>query len=342
MKLFLRRNEFKHFPSLPLHFSPLWFLGHLAYLRNRCSPEKSIIHVIWDAHKKINYGELGSCVFHIFNRDIIFTVDLTVVRAVLTDHSNFLKNKDMNTTFDHAAGRRLFGKYGMINDTGTGVWRAKRRLMDPAFHKNFLRIVVDDMNSIAVELVNHFTNKQQRLGDSSFDISEDLCRVALALVCQSGFDFCLEEELVTNEKSTYIESSRSVTSCLQNKFNFRFTYDLPWMFRKEKKEARDAIDLMRGKAKVHLLERMKSEPSGKVIKDDILSYIIKSNQCSDELTIDDIVDDFMVFVAAGMETTGISMGILLFFVLKNQDVYSKLKNEVRSLNLNHIFINTKI
>ena len=44
--------------------------------------------------------------------------------------------------------------------------------------------------------------------------------------------------------------------------------------------------------------------------------------------MDDLVDDFLVFLIAGMETTAITMSIMIWFFLKNPDVARKAIDEV--------------
>jgi len=66
-------------------------------------------------------------------------------------------------------------------------------------------------------------------------------------------------------------------------------------------------------------------------KDDILSYIIRGNQYNNELTVDDVLDDFFAFLIAGMETTAITMAFFIFLMLKHPNIMSKVKAEVDSV-----------
>ena len=55
---------------------------------------------------------------------------------------------------------------------------------------------------------------------------------------------------------------------------------------------------------------------------------MSGNMFSDNITIDDIIDDFFAFMVAGMETTAITMSILIWLLLKHPDVSRKVVNEV--------------
>lgn len=44
--------------------------------------------------------------------------------------------------------------------------------------------------------------------------------------------------------------------------------------------------------------------------------------------MDDLVDDFLVFLIAGMETTAITMSIMIWFFLKHPEIARKAIDEV--------------
>ena len=52
---------------------------------------------------------------------------------------------------------------------------------------------------------------------------------------------------------------------------------------------------------------------------------------SDNVSIEDILDDFAVFLVAGMETTAITMSCLVWLLLKHPDISQKVIAEVLSI-----------
>ena len=108
-----------------------------------------------------------------------------------------------------------------------------------------------------------------------------------------------------------------------------FIRKLPWVYRADNAKLKIYVDTIRKKLKERLIKRIGQENEAE-LKRDILSYIIESNQWSDQLTIDDVIDDFFTFVAAGMKTTASAMAFFMFSVLKNPTVYDKLRVEVNS------------
>ena len=56
-----------------------------------------------------------------------------------------------------------------------------------------------------------------------------------------------------------------------------------------------------------------------------------------DTSMEDIIDDFFVFMVAGMETTAITMSVLVWILLKHPEISRKVVKEVRKL-LCHLFI----
>jgi cytochrome P450 len=56
---------------------------------------------------------------------------------------------------------------------------------------------------------------------------------------------------------------------------------------------------------------------------------ISGNSFSDNILIEDIIDDFFVFLVAGMETTAITMSCLMWLLLKHPEISKKVVAEVK-------------
>ena len=56
--------------------------------------------------------------------------------------------------------------------------------------------------------------------------------------------------------------------------------------------------------------------------------ILSGNKFSDKIQVEDIIDDFFVFLVAGMETTAITMSIMIWLLLKNPEMAKKVVDEV--------------
>ena len=107
---------------------------------------------------------------------------------------------------------------------------------------------------------------------------------------------------------------------IKNPLAFR----IPWAKLAEKDKFRKTVYPIRQLNKEHL-EKIKNLP---VSKGNILFSIIRANDCSDDLNIEDLVDDYNVFLVAGMETTSISMACAVWYLTMNSHVYEKAQAEV--------------
>ena len=57
---------------------------------------------------------------------------------------------------------------------------------------------------------------------------------------------------------------------------------------------------------------------------------MSGNMFSEEVSIEDILDDFAVFLVAGMETTAITMSCMVWLLLKHPEIAQKVIREVGS------------
>ena len=62
------------------------------------------------------------------------------------------------------------------------------------------------------------------------------------------------------------------------------------------------------------------------------------NMTGEEVSMDDIIDDFFVFMVAGMETTAITMSTLIWLLLKHPEISQKVVAEVL-INSTYLIMN---
>ena len=202
---------------------------------------------------------------------MVYTLQIPVIARVFSDHKTFMKRKPEETGLCYVNGVRVFGHNGMLTDPGTERWYHKRKMMDPAFQKKFLRILMSDITKSAENMCMYLEDHKDQ---KTFDIYNLMNRVALEIVCSCGFD--LRDDFILNEDSRLNKAVTNVFDILAIASLHFFDFWLPWKFRSEKRSIKESAGLLRGLMKEHLavrLDKISKDPDG--ISNDILDHIIR-------------------------------------------------------------------
>ena len=95
----------------------------------------------------------------------------------------------------------------------------------------------------------------------------------------------------------------------------------------EKAKIKKCLTVIRKYLKEHLEKRLNNEDVMKR-ENDILSHVIHANQSIDGFGFEEIIDEFLVFFVAGMETTANTISFTLLNVVKNKEIYDALQAEI--------------
>ena len=312
------RRQYRHIKSPTIPRNLTWFLGCLPDFRKRLaeSPNASGCLIFMQYHKEYKWDLF---VLPLFTENAIFCLELDILSKVVADWRTFPKDQKFHRTMSSVNGVRIFGEYGIVSDPGTEIWKAKRKTMEPGFHKSFMRSVMPDMNTVLNNLTECMSTKA---GGGVFDVCSNLNRAAFEAmsICVLNMD----SDLVEMHGDKILEALPRIFESMSLSVRDP-TYKFPWKYVKEKKALNDTVPAIRDVVKKILQDRMKSNPIG---SPDLLSYLIKSNQCSDQLTIDDLVDDYLTFLIAGIEATAITLAVTLFYLANNNEILSKVRNEI--------------
>ena len=313
------RRTYKHINSPPISRNLTWFLGILPDFKKRLQVSPNGAQVLAQYHHDYKWDLF---VLPLFNKNIIFCMELDVISKVLADWKTFPKDKGYKEVFAFINGVRIFGNYGLLSDPGTDVWQAKRRAMDPGFHKTFLKSIIPEMNIVVDKLMN---NLKKRSSSTVSDVCLDMNQSAFEAISSCGFN--MSSSVMATHGQHIVKTVPLILEAMTLTMR-ESSFKYPWKWRKEKKTLKESVEVIRDLIKDLLLERMKIDSPG---NPDLMSHIIKSNQCSDQLSIDDLVDDYLVFLIAGMETTAITMAITLFYLAQNKDIFLKVRSETDSV-----------
>ena len=318
--MFVNRRRYRKIRSPSIAKTPIWFMGHVLEIQKKLKqfPDKGLYRVLYGY---LNEHSCDMLVLFFFGQNFVLCKDLQIFPHLFKNPSIFFKKDQLTRAFESIAGVRLLGKYGMLFDVGTNVWVTKRRIMDPAFNKAFLKSAVDGMGQVGRNLVGVLRTKADT--GSTFNITKDIDRSALEAISLCGFDW--SPQMMQEYGDIALQTSHLVFEAVSTKFKGPTAFKLPWNCRAEKKKIRKLLPMMREIVKKHLEKMEKSSSKN----DNILSHIIHANnQLSDQLTIEDSVDEYFVFLIAGLETTSSTLACAIWYISLYPRVYKKLQTEV--------------
>ncbi|KAL5270405.1 hypothetical protein ACHWQZ_G001208 [Mnemiopsis leidyi] len=319
MHIYSVRRTYRHIKSPPISQNLTWFLGLLPDFKKRIQVSPNGAQVLAQYHHDFKWDLF---VLPIFTKNIIFCMELEIIGKVLADWKTFPKDEGYKKVFSFISGVRIFGNYGLLSDPGTNVWYAKRRAMDPGFHKSFLKSIIPEMNKVVNKIVRHL---KSRPSSTIFDICLDMNQSAFEAISSCGFN--MSSSVMATHGNHIVKTVPLILQAMTLSMR-ESSFKYPWAWRKEKTTLKESVEVIRDLKRNLLLERIKSDAPE---NPDLMSHIINSNKCSDQLSIDDLVDDYLVFLIAGMETTAITMAITLFYLANNSGIFFKVRSEIDSV-----------
>ena len=311
---------------MPVEYGFSWISGGLNEIRRRekvlveAGKSHQVFEILSHIAQENNWDVLAA---PLFTKVILYVNDLDLVGQILTDRHSFHKSPMVYKMFTSIGGVRLLGKYGLLHDPGTEIWAKKRRVIDPAFHRNFLRTIMKKVNITADNLVHNFMEEGAE-GDA-FDITDAFEKASFSTISACGFDWSMD--MIEKHGPTIREAIKDGLKVIQLGFSEPLTINLPFCRRAEKKALSKSVQNIRHIIKEHLeyqIANMGTEPN-------ILSHMIEANQVSEVLNIENLVDEYITFLLAGMEGTAITLAIATFYLSVYPHVRARAQAEVKEV-----------
>ena len=264
IKMYFERRKYRHIPSYPVALRWDWYIGNANIFRSKIQQYgTNYITVLEYMRKEL---ESDTCVFFLI-KNFIYSVRPAVISRIISDHDNFKKINEQ--TLESINGNRLFGQKGLLTEIGTEVWHKKRREMDPAFKKKYLKMFTDSMNNSAKKFCNKI--KDKAASDRPVEILAHMNNVAAELICTCGFD--INDDLIVKRVSEcFVKLFDPLGTYVTN----RRAFAIPWKYRAEKEVFKTSISTCRDILRQHLtvrIEKLQNDPGS--VSSDILDHIIK-------------------------------------------------------------------
>ncbi len=241
------------------------------------------------------------------NRKLILTQNPDFINYILKEnHRNYNKSE---LATERAV--EFFGK-GLLFSNGD-YWLRQRRLIQPAFHREKLQ----GLYGIIIKSIDEFLS-QFPIG-KSVDIYPLVHQLSFNIIIQSLFDIKLSSQIMEELSQIFTELQDFLIKDINQPLR-RFFYPFTGTENIQLKKAKRLREIFIG----IINERKASNKS----YDDLLDMLLKSKyeDTGDAMTNEQVVDEVLILIFAGHETTANTLSWLLYLLSTNKDTVQKLTN----------------
>ena len=239
------------------------------------------------------------------NRKIILTKNPNFINYILKENQRNYKKSELAT--ERAV--ELFGK-GLLFSNGD-YWLRQRRLIQPAFHREKLQGLYGIISKSIDDFLLKFPTGE------SVDIYPLVQQLSFNVLIQSLFDIKLSSPIMEELSQIFTELQDFLITDINQPFR-RFFYPFTGTKNSQLKKAKRLREIFTG----IINERKASNES----YTDLLDMLLKSKyeDTGEAMTNGQIVDEVVILIFAGHETTANTLSWLLYLLSANKEVLQKL------------------
>ena len=312
-----------HLPGPP-RSSFIW--GHLPEIwKYKATTGRLTIEFVLE--KRLEHGPI--LILFFLHRPVVFLGNATYLRHVfINNHASLVKNSFNYEKFGFVYGERGIG-YGLISNSNEAMWRKRRQLMNPAFHRKCLKYFVSNFNNVC----DMFLSRMDTVVDGGKPTSmvQEFANVTLEVISQVSFN--INTNAIKDPNSPFPQAIRHYLTGVQANLvslfpsTFLAIFQLKIFQSATKREQINAARFLRKFATDCVISQMQDIANDKAVPHDLLSLLVQDGS----LSLDDIVDEFLTIFIAGQETTANSLSFALYEIIRNPHVEAKLLNEVNKV-----------
>lgn len=272
------------------------------------------------------YRRYGSIfVMWIYFVPVVILADPEMAKKALIT-LNLPKASRVYSKISYVFGQRAVGR-GVLTELDHDVWRRKRAMLNPAFHRKYLMNLMDSFNSVCDRFLKNLTRHAD--GKTPVKMADQFGRVTLDIIGKVGFNINLDN---TGDPDTTFPSA--IYKALEGMDAF-FHLTPFWPFQISmfpfQTSVIEAVKYIRSFAKQVIEERLLAMQNGEESPMDILDHILREARENPEVSMEDLVDNFVTFFIAGQETTSNQLSFTLFEILKHPHVEKRILQEIEEV-----------
>jgi cytochrome P450 len=276
------------------------------------------------------YGDI-SC-FKLGHKEQVYLISNPdyIEKVLIYDHRNFKKGKRLQTA------KAVLGE-GLVTSEGD-LHNRQRRLIQPIFHPKQIITYSNIMTDYAIRMTNRWKD-----GDM-VDVSERMMQLTLGIICKSVLNYDIESE--ARQVGKALTTVRKYSKRLQSPIGHVLDKIPVLPAVKGARNAKAELDSLMYQLIADRRRRRQEQDSndddyyddGKIHDgDDLLSRLIQAqdsdnpNSNLEKMSDKQVRDEVMTIFIAGHETTANALTWTFYLLSQNQDVETKLHNEIDSV-----------
>jgi len=289
----------------------------------------------------------------LFGKPILALNDVTLLRHIMVkDFDHFVDRQDRTAVSKQFSGGELDKIWGkQLTSISGEEWKDVRSAFTPIFTSGKMKGMLKFIKHIAGDLKTEM--EQKALKGEEFELKDVFGKFSLDALASSAFG--VNAESFTNENSKFVKYAANTfknTKLELGIFALKFIPGVPQLLsllkintfkpketkffrdiitqtirtrRNTKERKNDLVDLMLDCIKEDSTVEYEEEAGDQYEEDMKLSHNKKSKHNMDETTV---VATALVLLVAGYDTTGMTLSFLSYALSKNQEVQTKLQEEI--------------
>ncbi|WP_343613720.1 cytochrome P450 [Flavobacterium sp.] len=245
-------------------------------------------------------------------RYIILSRDNEIAQYILVKNQrNYNKSK-----FQSVYLSKYLGK-GLLTSDGD-FWLKQRRLIQPAFHKQKMNQLVDNMNKTITAEIDNLEE------DKFFDVFPAMSQLAFNVVAKSLFEFSISEEKLHRIKFIIEEVQKFLVKEIRLPHK-AFWFSLSGQVRKHLNLAAENNKIIR--------EIIESRNASNEEFNDLLNMLMETRyeDTGEGMSMQQLIDEIKVLFIAGHETTANALTFTLHFLGRYPEIQQKIFDEIREI-----------
>jgi len=260
-----------------------------------------------------NFNTLGN-IFRLnigLGKSVLFCRDAGLLKhALQKNQKNYTKSSIQTKDLVKYIGK------GLLTAEGEH-WQKQRKLIQPAFHKSKLVLLIETMHQVILKELNKIKTDQEI---DIFPIFNDL---AFLTVIKSIFNVELSDTDITSLQNTTEDTQKMLVRELRQPF-------LVWWFNISGLTKKH-LNLTKNSRKI--LKKLVDERKKSNAKHDDLLDMLLSSKYEDGSSIEDnqLIDEILILFAAGHETTSNALTFTCELLARNPETQNKILEEVKKV-----------